>query len=67
MRTQITQTVKLFEATGGVIFGAPDIRQVNVPVTTLVRAPAPANADAPPTAANAAAQLHEPMFGRINR
>ena len=67
MRTQITQTVKLFEATGGVIFGAPDIRQVNVPVTTLVRAPAPANAGAPPAEANAEAQLHEPTYVRSNQ
>jgi transglutaminase-like putative cysteine protease len=37
LRTPITQTIKLYEPTGNVIFGAPDIRQVNLPVSTLVR------------------------------
>ncbi|MDQ3249031.1 MAG: DUF3488 and transglutaminase-like domain-containing protein, partial [Chloroflexota bacterium] len=40
LRTPITQTVTLLAATGNVIFAAPDVRQVNVPVTTLVRASA---------------------------
>ena len=38
LRTPLTQTITLRASTGNVIFGAPDIRQVNVPVETLVRA-----------------------------
>ena len=67
LRTPITQTIKLFEPTGGVIFGAPNIRQVNIPVTTLVRAPAQANADAPPADANAVAQWREPTYLRSSQ
>ncbi len=43
LRQPVTQTVTLLAASGGVIFGAPDIRVANVPVTALVQ-PVPAAA-----------------------
>ena len=47
MRTQVTQTIKLFESTGGVIFGAQDIRKINLPVSMLVRSPGTSENQAP--------------------
>ncbi len=44
LRSPITQTIKLYESTGDVIFGAPDIRKVNMPVSTLVRSKGPSAA-----------------------
>ncbi len=61
LRSPITQTIKLFEPTGNVIFGAPDIRQVNVSVTTLVRSK-PASAAATPDPNQPAAQTAELTF-----
>ncbi|MCX6045248.1 MAG: transglutaminaseTgpA domain-containing protein, partial [Chloroflexi bacterium] len=51
LRSPITQTIKLYEPTGDVIFGAPDIRKVNMPVSTLVRAKGPSAAATDPNQA----------------
>jgi len=47
-RIAITQTIRLMANTGNIVFGAPDIRQISIPIDVLVNGVPSAPLEAPP-------------------